>query len=268
MPSKVTIRKNIKRHPESPKLKRLRIKLNRISDKAAKQQLPQVAKSGKALIRRTAKKVRVAGHPTGQIATNANGNLRGMHNSGKSEHMQKIRAMRKFYGPMMPVMKCDTCTISANCPQFKAGYECAFTPFLKSHGIKDEEDLVQYMKDLLGANLNRIHLALIMERVTGERPGIDLSEQLNSTFDQLARLTQMERDKDTTEIEFETDDNTIIGSLFGNLHELKSNTATALDADFGTNLRLDDEEEDIIDVESSNTQSRLDLIREYKQDNN
>src|SRR5439155_1653172 len=62
------------------------------------------------------------------VKVNISGNRRGMHNLADTEHMRKVRAMRQFYGPKLPVLACSTCAFATSCPAFKAGYECSFLP--------------------------------------------------------------------------------------------------------------------------------------------
>src|SRR5690606_22368186 len=86
------------------------------------------------------------------LGVNAAGDKRGLHqreNPPSSEHMKKIRAMRKFYGKQMPVPVCNSCAFSTNCPQFKPNYECAFTPFLHSHSVRSTDDLIEGMENIV-----------------------------------------------------------------------------------------------------------------------
>lgn len=157
-----------------------------------------------------------------ELGVNRSGTQIGLHNRANppsSEHMRKVRAMRRFYGKQMPVPQCSTCAFSANCPQFKAGHECAFKPFLQSHSVDSLADLMFYMKELLGANMQRLHLATIFERLTGGTPSAELSESYAMLFQQLTQLHEMESSKGA-EISVSTDDESIISKLFGGMGKL------------------------------------------------
>ena len=114
-------------------------------------------------------------------------------NPPSSEQMQKVRAMRKFYGKHMPVPACNTCAFSTNCPQYKADYECAFIPFLNAHKVETVEDIMLAMENSLEANVQRLHLATIFERLSGGAPSAELSESYAMMFQQLSQLHEIKK---------------------------------------------------------------------------
>ncbi len=195
------------------------------------------------------------------LGLNKSGNRTGMANSDP-EKMRKVRALRRFYGKKMPNMQCSNCKFSATCPQYKAGYECAFTPMLKSHRIESEEDLVDYMRELVGANMRRAHQGLIMETLAGGDPSLETSEALNLAFGQLTKLFDLQRDADSVDVEIESNDSSIIGRVFGGLDELVDETEQAKvleESDY--DLRLEDSDnESIVKDDFQN-----DLAMEFQQ---
>lgn len=170
-------------------------------------------------LRQAVKRVKVT------MAVNAKGNRRGMNNvenPPSSEHMRKIRAMRKIYNKQMPELQCSGCAFSAQCPQYRAGYKCAFTAFFNSHQIDSPEDLMVSMKELLAANMRRVHQASMMETLTGTMPSAEVSEAYNMLFMQLKSL--YDKMAPSAEIEMTSEDGTIIGRLFGDLGNLVQTT--------------------------------------------
>jgi hypothetical protein len=189
---------------------KIKIRLHKVSEKSFKKSL---------------KVVPVKRGDSG-TSLNVSGNRRGLHNRlvpPSSEQMKKVRAMRQFYNKQMPVLQCNNCQFSNVCPQFKAGYECAFLPFLNSQRINTERDLLDAMKTVTGANMRRAHVMTLMETLSGAAPSLETSEALNLTFMQLAKLHEVmgEQDEDTLEIDA---DDSIIGRLFGGLHNLVDQT--------------------------------------------
>lgn len=140
---------------------------------------------------------------------------------GESEKMKRLRGMRRIYGKQMPKPQCNTCAFSTNCPQFKADYECSFLPFLNSHKVETVEDMVEYMKELCGANMQRLHLASIFERLSGGSPTSELSESYAMAFQQLAQLAEMERG---TKPITSGGSRSIIQNLFGSINLLVTTT--------------------------------------------
>ena len=183
--------------------------LNVVSDDKRKAQLPPV--------------------PTTRVKLNVKGNRRGMHmqdNPPDSEEMKRRRAMRRLWNKKMPSLHCSNCQFSAQCPQFKAGFECAFLPFLNSHRVENENDLLFYAKELCGEGVKRAQLMILMERLSGAKPDIDTTEALSHVFQQVMLLHQRMTEKDEATLEVESTDGTIIGRLFGNLDKLLGQTRT------------------------------------------
>lgn len=208
-----------KQPPPQPKLspenrdakrsRKFRLRLTKNSEQVRKQQLKPDAL--------------VPSKPGVRLSVNVSGNLRGLNNADNSAHMSKVRAMRRFYNKQMPVLQCANCAFASSCPQFKAGYECAFLPFLNAHKIETEDDLIGYMKELLGANMRRVHLTTIMETLGGGQPSLETSEALNLSFMQLAKLHELTSKQVSVSAELD-EAGTIIGKLFGGLGNLIEDT--------------------------------------------
>jgi len=164
------------------------------------------------------------------LKLNVSGNLRGMHNYHNppdSEQMRLIRAKRRFYNKQMPVLQCNNCAFSQNCPQYKAGYECAFLPFLSSHRVETEKDLFEYMKELIGSNMRRAHLATLQETLAGGKANFETTEALNLAFQQLTKLHEIMTEGAQGSISLESDDSGVIGKIFGSMESLMGATRDA-----------------------------------------
>lgn len=161
--------------------------------------------------------------PSKGKALNKTGDRRGMHMAEKppsSARMKQIRKMRRFDNPMLPKQQCNNCSFSSQCPQFRANYVCAFLPFLKAHKIESIKDLLFYCKELVAANMQRTHLALIMEKMTGGMPSQEISEQLQLSFDQLLNLHQRMTDSKIS-AEISMDENgSVVKRIFGPIDEM------------------------------------------------
>ena len=170
----------------------------------------------------------------GKVRLNKSGNMRGIHNQinpPSSEHMTEVRkkrgAMSKIFNRAMPVLQCSNCAFATSCPQYKAGFECAYLPMLNSHTIESETDLMNAMKNLCEASLSRVHRQAMMETLTGGMPSLETSEAFNIAFMQLNQLHTKMVEGDTAEVSIDTEDGTIIGRLFGGLDNLVDTTQEA-----------------------------------------
>jgi hypothetical protein len=237
--------RKLKRKPldesDEAKEQKLNAKLTKLSVKLRKEELKNKATTLKI----KAKKRAYPNDPSSPDYNpnlNKSGNKTGLairDNPRPKEYYQKIGAMRKFYSRQTPVLQCSSCSLAQSCPQFKAGYECAFLPLLNSHKVETVDDLLNYMKNLIEANMRRSHLAMIMETLSGAQPSIELGESLNLAFQQLSALH--DKLSDSTEIELETNDSSIISRLFGGLGNLAADTEKAIEnpIEVPTDLLLD-----------------------------
>lgn len=152
---------------------------------------------------------------------------RGQHNvtnPPSSDHMAKVRQFRKLWNSKMPTLACANCAFSAQCPQFRSGYECAFSPFLNGHKIETADDLMFYAKELLQQNLRRGQQAMLMETLSGASPSLELSESLNATFMQLMSLHQRMTEGGNSDNSF-GGKNPLVIQLFGDVRTLLRDTA-------------------------------------------
>jgi hypothetical protein len=244
---------------DNRKLGKLYTKLKIVSAKKAKADLQQ------SLVPAKSRTEIATTSPKTKLTVNIKGNLRGMHNSGDSEHMKKVRAMRRFYNKQMPQLACTSCAFASACPQFKAGYECAFLPFLNSHKIEDERDMLNALKDMASAGVRRMHLATIMETLTGGTPTLETTEALNLTFMQLAKLHEISSKSNEASLTVETEDGGIINRIFGGLGNLLDSTREAQTKPIEV---LPEQLENPVDssavlVDSSVQDVNLDLLREH-----
>jgi hypothetical protein len=208
--------------------------LIKIKKPTSKDAAPKVRRKSAALgfekaLSKVSKKLKPALHslPDARKEKPDASDKRGHHNKinpPSSDHMKKIRAMRQIYGKQTPRLQCNTCQFSTNCPSFKAGYECAYTPFLAAHKIDSLEDIIDSMRNVVGANMQRLHLASLFERLSGGMPSSELNEGYAMMLQQLATLKEAEQGTPPTVSTKGKD--SIIGSLFGNINILVQTTGS------------------------------------------
>lgn len=163
-----------------------------------------------------------------RMEVNRVGTRTGMHmreNPPSSESMKKLRAMRRMYNKQMPVLQCSGCAFSQQCPQYKAGYQCAYLPFLNSHNIRTADDLLDEMQNMATTAVRRAHLQTIMETLTGGMPSSEVSESHAMAFSQLKMLHEAMQEQNKTSLEIESEDGSLIGKLFGDISSLVADTA-------------------------------------------
>lgn len=162
-----------------------------------------------------------------KVTLHLRGNRQGQSTETGDERTAVRRAMRRLWNSKMPVMHCNNCAFSQQCPQFKAGYECSFNRFFMAHEIKDEHDLIFYAKELAREGVTRAQKMILAETLSGGAPGLETTEALSIAFTQLMQLH--DRVTDTAEVELESADGTIIGNLFSGLASLTRATDAAIE---------------------------------------
>ena len=201
-------------------------------------------------------------------------NNRGENNRGNSEHMSKIRQMRKVYNKQMPKLACNNCSFQGSCPKFRAGYECAFIPFLQSHEVKNEKDLMAELKNVVTANVQRMHLAATFETLGGGSPSMEVTEQMNGVFNQMKELYTLMMDTEESETELSNEE-TIVGQLFGDLSSLVGSVSEAqeeIDSISDTEQFTEESDDNSVTLDGetfdidSNQQNEKTLIDDYSKE--
>lgn len=245
--------------------RRIQSRLRVLSQRRRNEQLREEKRKAQEPVLKRGMRITV----TKKVLLNKNGNGTGIHNRispPSSEHMRKIRAMRKVYNRQMPVLQCSTCAFATSCPQFKAGFECAFLPFMHAHTIENERDLMEEMKNLCEASLTRVHRQAMMETLTGGMPSLETSEAFNLAFMQLKACREAMIETDTATVSVDTEDGTIIGRLFGGLDKLVEHTTEAQESPINV-IPVADRVDTDRRVESPKTSEvDLELIREHTRD--
>lgn len=167
-----------------------------------------------------------SGGTKAKVTLHLRGSRQGKSTEGTDEKAVMRRAMRRLWNSKMPVMHCNNCAFSQQCPQFKAGYECSFNRFFTAHEIKDEADLMFYAKELAREGVTRAQKMILAETLSGGAPGLETTEALSIAFTQLMQLH--DRMTDTAQVEIESADGTIIGQLFAGLDSLQNSTDAAI----------------------------------------
>jgi len=77
------------------------------------------------------------------------------------------RISKKVYSDKYPKFACDTCLAANNCPEYKAGYVCAYNKMFKRFDTRDMNDLIDIMYGMVEHNVGRMQMAMLQETLTG-----------------------------------------------------------------------------------------------------
>ncbi len=77
------------------------------------------------------------------------------------------RLPKKIYSDKYPKFACDTCLTANNCPEYKAGYVCAYNKMFKRFDTRNMNDLIDVMYGMVEHNVGRMQMAMLQETLTG-----------------------------------------------------------------------------------------------------
>ena len=93
---------------------------------------------------------------------------------------------KKVYSDKFPKYACDTCFSAQKCPEFKAGFVCAYNKMFDRFDSRNMSDIIEGMQGMLNHNMVRMQKAMMTEIMNGGLP----DESVTKFIDQNVRLMQ------------------------------------------------------------------------------
>ncbi len=78
-----------------------------------------------------------------------------------------VRKPKRVYSKKYPKFACDTCFAAAKCPEYKAGYVCAYHKMFNRFDTRNMSDIIQSMQGMVEHNMARMQRAMVMEVING-----------------------------------------------------------------------------------------------------
>jgi len=78
-----------------------------------------------------------------------------------------VRKPKKVYSKKYPKYACDTCYAAQKCPEYKAGYVCAYNDMFNRFDTRDMADIIQAVQGIVEHNMARMQRAMVMEVMNG-----------------------------------------------------------------------------------------------------
>lgn len=80
---------------------------------------------------------------------------------------KSVTKPKKVYSKKYPKFACDTCYAAAKCPEYKAGYVCAYNNMFNRFDTRNMADIIQAVQGIVEHNMTRMQRAMIMEVMNG-----------------------------------------------------------------------------------------------------
>ena len=104
---------------------------------------------------------------------------------------KQIKKPKKLYSNKYPKMACDTCFNAQKCPEYKAGYVCAYNKMFDRYDTRDMGDIIQAMQGITEFSLNRLQRGMLSEMMNGGVPDPNVSTLMNQSISLLSQLKSM-----------------------------------------------------------------------------
>ena len=102
-----------------------------------------------------------------------------------------VKKPKKLYSNKYPKMACDQCFNAQKCPEYKAGYVCAYNKMFERYDTRDMGDVIQAMQGIADYSLIRLQRAMINETMNGGIPDPAVSQMMNQAMALMAQMQRM-----------------------------------------------------------------------------
>lgn len=95
---------------------------------------------------------------------------------------RKVLKPKKMFSKKFPKLACDTCYAAQKCPEYKAGYACAYNKIFDKFETRNMEDIIQAMQGIADFSLSRLQKVMMFEILDGGLPSADTTQLINQTM--------------------------------------------------------------------------------------
>ena len=105
---------------------------------------------------------------------------------------KQVLKPKKLYSNKYPKMACDSCINAQKCPEYKAGYACAYNKMFERFNTRDMGDIIQAMQGIVDFSMIRLQRGMLIETMNGGGlPDPNVTNMMNQTMGYLAQLQRM-----------------------------------------------------------------------------
>lgn len=108
--------------------------------------------------------------------------------------IKTVKKQKKLSNKALPRLSCDRCVMATNCPEYQAGYICAYDKMFRRFNTRDAEDVKQGLTAIADLALERAQKAFMQETAMGGVPTKATSSALRDAWDYLSKLKELENE--------------------------------------------------------------------------
>lgn len=105
--------------------------------------------------------------------------------------IKTIKKQKKLSSKALPRQSCDRCVNALNCPEYQAGYICAYDEMFRRFNTRDPEDVMQGLTAIADLSMERAMKAYMQETLMGGVPTKATSSALRDAWDYLSKLKDL-----------------------------------------------------------------------------
>lgn len=98
---------------------------------------------------------------------------------------------KKLFSEKYPKLACDMCVNAQRCPEYKAGYVCAYNKMFSRYNTRDMADVIQAMQGIVDLSMQRLQRSMMTEVLNGGLPDPNVSQMMNQSMQLLTQLQRM-----------------------------------------------------------------------------
>lgn len=104
---------------------------------------------------------------------------------------RKVLKPKNLYSEKYPKMACDMCVNAQKCPEYKAGYVCAYNKMFQRYNTRDMADVIQAMQGIVSYSMQRLQRGMLTETLNGGLPDPSVTGMMNQSMSLLTQLQRM-----------------------------------------------------------------------------
>lgn len=104
---------------------------------------------------------------------------------------RQVARPKKLYSEKYPKMACDMCVNAQRCPEYKAGYVCAYNKMFNRYNTRDMGDVIQAMQGIVDLSMQRLQRSMMTEILSGGTPDPNVTQMMNQSMGLLSQLQKM-----------------------------------------------------------------------------
>ena len=104
---------------------------------------------------------------------------------------KQVMKPKKLMSDKFPKMSCDRCFSAQKCPEYKAGYVCAYNEMFSRYSSRNTADIIQAMQGITDFSLARLQKGMIQEMLGGGMPDPLVTQMMQQSMGYLQQMQKL-----------------------------------------------------------------------------